>query len=252
MLPGQMLLHYRLVEQIGEGGMGVVWKAEDTTLGREAAIKLLPQGFADDAERLARFEREAKVLATLAHPNIAAIYGLHEVSGTRFLAMELVPGDDLSVRVAAGPLPVDEALAIAAQIADALQAAHEQGIIHRDLKPANLRVGEDGRVRVLDFGLAKAVETVTASDLSPTFSPTVTSAGSVAGVILGTAGYMSPEQARGKPVDRQTDVWSFGCVLYELLTGRSAFSGETVTDVLTGILHRDPDWDALPRLPATV
>ncbi|MDX1387561.1 MAG: protein kinase [Acidobacteriota bacterium] len=252
--PGKTLLHYRLVEQIGEGGMGVVWKATDTTLDREVAIKILPEAFAADAERLARFGREAKVLASLNHPNIAVIHGLHEVEGVRFLAMELVEGADVAQRLDNGPLPVDDALEIAQQIADALAAAHEQGVIHRDLKPANVRTTADGKVKVLDFGLAKAFDPTTSSGTAdPGLSPTLTSAGTVAGMVLGTAAYMSPEQARGKMTDKRSDVWSFGCVLFEMLSGKNPFQGETVTDILAAIVHKEPDWKALPaRTPARV
>ncbi len=246
---GTQLLHYTLAEKIGEGGMGVVWKATDTTLNREVAVKLLPQNFADDTERLARFEREAKLLASLNHPNIAGIFGLHETAtdeGTvRFLAMEYVEGQDLSRRLQSGPLPVDQALDVAAQMCAGIEAAHENGVVHRDLKPANVIVAPDGRVRILDFGLAKAFENDPASSDS-SLSPTATSAGTVAGMILGTAAYMSPEQARGKPVDRRADLWSFGCVLYEMLTGNSLFAGETISDSLAAILRKEPDWDRLP------
>jgi Tol biopolymer transport system component len=246
---GTRLLHYTLSEKIGEGGMGAVWRATDTTLNREVAIKLLPQIFADNAERLARFEREAKLLASLNHPNIAGIFGLHETVGdegtVRFLAMELIEGQDLSQRLKAGPLPVDQALEIAAQMCAGIEAAHENGVVHRDLKPANVIVAPDGRVRLLDFGLAKAYENDPGGS-DPSFSPTMTSAGTVAGMILGTAAYMSPEQARGKPVDRRADLWSFGCVLYEMLTGVSLFLGETISDSLAAILRKDPDWDKLP------
>ncbi|MHC4816304.1 MAG: serine/threonine-protein kinase, partial [Planctomycetota bacterium] len=207
--PNSNLLHYRLISQIGEGGMGVVWKATDTTLDREVAIKILPEQFAADPERLARFEREAKLLASLNHPNIAAVYGLHESGGVRFLAMELVDGEDLAKRLGRGRLPVEAALDAAGQICAALEAAHDAGVIHRDLKPANVIINSDGRVKVLDFGLAKALDPSPAGQSAdPSLSPTMTSAGTVAGMILGTASYMSPEQARGKPVDRRADIWS--------------------------------------------
>jgi len=244
---GQSLLQYRLLEQIGEGGMGVVWRATDSALGREAAIKLLPDAFSADPERLARFEREAKLLASLSHPNIAAVYGLHVSDGLRFLAMEMVKGEDLAARISRGPIPVDDALVLGRQIAEALEMAHENGIIHRDLKPANIRVTTDGTVKVLDFGLAKAFDTSSASGPDQAgLSPTVTSLGSVMGVILGTAAYMSPEQARGKPVDRRTDIWAFGCVLYEMLTGKRPFDGETISDSIGKILQTDADLKALP------
>ena len=246
--PGAMLEHYRLAEKIGEGGMGVVWRAQDMTLGRDVAIKILPEIFAGDAERLARFEREAKVLASLNHPNIAAVYGLHQAGGCRFLVMELVPGEDYARRVKSGPLSIDEALRVAGQVAEALEAAHALGVVHRDLKPANIKSEADGRVKVLDFGLAKALEGDGPSgDLS--MSPTLTHRATQAGVILGTAAYMSPEQARGRSVDRRADVWAFGVVLYELLTGQRLFEGETVSDTLAGVLKTEPDWSALP--PAT-
>ncbi len=247
MQPGRNLLHYRIVDKLGEGGMGVVWKAVDTTLGREVAIKVLPAVFSQDPERLARFEREARLLASLNHPNIATVHGLHEAEGVRFLAMELVEGEDLAARLERGRLPVDEALRFGVQIASALEAAHSQGVVHRDLKPANVVLTPDGRAKVLDFGLAKAVEPDAASASgSVSMSPTMTSAGSVSGMILGTAAYMSPEQARGKPVDRRADLWSFGGLLYECLTGVRLFAGETVSDSLAAILRKDPDWSALP------
>jgi len=227
--------------------MGVVWRATDSALGREAAIKFLPEGFSADPERLARFEREAKLLASLSHPNIAAVYGLHAVDGVRLLAMEMVKGEDLAERLRRGPLPVDEAIAAGRQIADALETAHENGVIHRDLKPANVRLTPAGTIKVLDFGLAKAFDTSPAASTGPAgLSATVTSLGSVVGVILGTAAYMSPEQARGKPVDRRTDVWAFGCVLYEMLTGKRPFDGETVSDSIGMILQREADLTALP------
>jgi Tol biopolymer transport system component len=248
--PGRSLLHFRLVDKIGEGGMGEVWRAVDTTLDREVAIKVLPQAFAGEPERLARFEREAKVLASLNHPNIAAIYGFPEADGLRFLAMELVRGEDLSQILAAGPLPIREALDAAKQIAAALETAHDSGVIHRDLKPANVKRTPQGEIKVLDFGLAKALESAAPNTGR---SATVTSAGSVAGMILGTASYMSPEQARGFAVDRRTDLWAFGCVLYEMLAGVKAFDGPTVTDVLASVVTGEPDWNKLPEAtPATV
>jgi serine/threonine-protein kinase len=255
---GQTLSHYRVIAALGAGGMGEVWRAEDTTLGREVAIKVMPEGFADDPERMARFEREAKVLASLNHPNIATLYGLETVpsssgAGTgadarggplTFLSMELVEGHGLDDVIAGGPVLPGEAAPIALQIAEALEAAHEAGIVHRDLKPANIRIRPDGTVKVLDFGLAKAWEPGETSDLS--LSPTLTRHATAAGVILGTASYMAPEQARGKPVDRRADIWAFGVVLWEMLTGRQLFDGDTVTDVLAAVLTRDLDLEALP------
>jgi serine/threonine-protein kinase len=250
--PGRTLLHYRVTEQIGEGGMGVVWKAEDTKLGRSVAVKVLPEVFAADPERMTRFEREAKLLAALNHPNIAAIHGLEEAEGTRFLVLELVGGETLADRLKRGPLSTDEALDYCRQIAEALGEAHEQGILHRDLKPANIKITDDGKVKVLDFGLAKAVEPPS-GDTSVSASPTLTSGGTRAGVIIGTASYMSPEQARGKAVDKRVDVWAFGCVLFECLTARQVFGGETVTDILGAILHREPEWHQLPAgLPGSI
>jgi len=247
---GQILAHYRLIEKIGEGGMGVVWKALDPTLDREVAIKFLPEGFARDPDRLARFEREAKLLASLNHPFIATVYGLHEHDGIRFIAMEFVPGETLADRLERGALPLDDGLELARQIADALEAAHEHGVIHRDLKPANIRVTADGIAKVLDFGLAKSMAEPAAADA--TSAPTATSGGTAAGVILGTAPYMSPEQARGKPLDRRTDIWSFGCVLYEMLGGKRCFGGETISDTLAQILEREPDWKVVPAGTPTV
>jgi dipeptidyl aminopeptidase/acylaminoacyl peptidase len=243
--PGRNLLHYRIVDKLGEGGMGAVWRAVDTTLDREVAIKILPEAFGQDRDRRARFEREAKLLASLNHPNLAAVYGLHQTEDVFFLAMELVPGEDLAQRLARGPLPVDEALTGGRQLCDALQAAHDNGVIHRDLKPANIRMTPEGRIKVLDFGLARGPQP-SPSGGDPSASPTVTSAGTLAGVILGTAAYMSPEQARAKAVDRRTDLWALGCVLYEMLTGRQAFAGETVTDILSTVISREPDWSLLP------
>src|SRR6186713_183889 len=225
--------------------MGQVWRAVDTTLGRQVAIKILPDAFASDPERLARFEREAKTLGSLNHPHIAAIYGFEKSPGMHALVMELVEGEDLSQRIARGAIPLDEALPIAKQIADALEAAHEQNIIHRDLKPANIKVRPDGTVKVLDFGLAKAMEPP-ASSAEAVNSPTFTAQATQQGIVIGTAAYMPPEQARGKAVDKRADIWAFGCVLYEMLTARSAFAGETTSDTIAKILEREPDWQALP------
>src|SRR6202790_1424484 len=223
---------YEVTAQIGAGGMGEVYQAHDTKLGRDVAIKILPEAFAHDAERLARFQREAKMLASLNHPNIATIHGLERSDGTHFLIMELVSGETLADRVKReGAVPVEEALKIAVQIAEALEAAHEKGIIHRDLKSANVKVTPEGKVKVLDFGLAKAFAGDGASE-DPSNSPTLSMAATMQGVILGTAAYMSPEQARGKAVDKRTDILAFGCVLYELLTGKHAFDGEDVTEIL--------------------
>jgi serine/threonine-protein kinase len=254
--PGTQLLHYRIVDKIGEGGMGVVWKAVDTELGREVAIKVLPEALAAEAERLARFEREARLLASLNHPCIAAVYGLHESDGMRFLAMELVQGEDLSVRLSRGRLPVEDALQFGRQVCEAFEVAHDAGVVHRDLKPANVMVTPDDKIKVLDFGLAKALapsEAASGSEGGLSMSPTMTSAGTQIGMILGTAAYMSPEQARGKQVDRRADIWAFGCLLFEMLTGSVAFAGDTVTDTLAAVVRADPDWDALPsRTPVAV
>ena len=227
--------------------MGQVFRARDTKLDRDVAIKILPEAFVHNTERLARFQREAKTLASLNHPNIAAIYGLEESAGMTALVMELVEGDDLSQRIARGAIPFDEALPIAKQIAEALEAAHEQGIVHRDLKPANIKIRSDSTVKVLDFGLAKALEPAAGSAPSLSQSPTITTpAMTQAGMILGTAAYMSPEQAKGRPVDQRTDVWAFGCVLYEMLTAKRAFEGDSVSDTLAAVLRSEPNWNALP------
>ena len=235
--PGTRFGVYDVTAQIGEGGMGQVWRATDTTLGRQVAIKILPDAFASDPERLARFEREAKTLASLNHPHIAAIYGFEKSSGMHALVMELVEGEDLSQRIARGAIPLDEALPIAKQIAEALEAAHEQGIVHRDLKPANVKVRPDGTVKVLDFGLAKALDQGSGirdqGSGGAANSPTITTpAMTQAGMILGTAAYMAPEQAKGRPVDKRADIWAFGVVLFEMLAGRRPFDGEDMTDVL--------------------
>jgi len=227
--------------------MGEVYRARDTKLGRDVAVKVLPSELADNPETLSRFKREAQLLASLNHPNIATIYGIEESGGIRALVMELVEGEDLSALIARGPLPLGEALPIAGQIADALEAAHEQGIVHRDLKPANIKVRGDGTVKVLDFGLAKAMETLGPSSPDLANSPTLTAGATQLGVILGTAAYMSPEQARGKVVDKRADIWAFGCVLFEMLAGKRAFEGETVSDTLAAVLRTDPDWTALPE-----
>jgi len=251
--PGAHLAHFQLVEKIGEGGMGVVWKATDTTLDREVAIKVLPDTLAGDAERLARFEREAKLLASLNHPRIASLYGLHTTDGGRFLSMELIEGKDLADVLTAGPLPIERALRIALQIAEGLEVAHAGGVVHRDLKPGNVKLTADGDVKILDFGLAKALQGPEQSrDVDLSRSPTVTVTTQV-GVILGTAAYMSPEQSRGHETDRRTDVWALGCVLYEMLTGHGAFHARTVSDCIARVLEREPDWDALPaETPAGV
>jgi eukaryotic-like serine/threonine-protein kinase len=238
---------YEVGAAIGEGGMGQVYRATDTNLKRDVAIKVLPEAVASDTERLARFRREAQVLASLNHPHIGGIYGLEESNGTIALVLELVDGPTLADRIARGPIPLDEALPIASQIAEALEAAHDQGIVHRDLKPANIKVRDDGTVKVLDFGLAKALESTSVMSTAASLSPTITTpAMTQAGMILGTAAYMSPEQARGKSVDKRADIWAFGCVLYEMLTGKYAFEGEDVSDTLASVLRSDPAWTALP------
>jgi Tol biopolymer transport system component len=242
---GTKLAHYEITTHLGSGGMGDVYQATDTKLGRNVAIKFLPEAFSHDTERVARFQREARVLASLNHPNIAAIHGLEESGERKFLVMELVEGETLADRIKRGPIPLDESLQIAKQICNALEAAHEKGVIHRDLKPANIKVAPDGTVKVLDFGLAKAFQAETStSGLSN--SPTLSMEATNAGVILGTAAYMSPEQAKGRPVDKRTDIFSFGCVLYEMLTGRRLFHGDDVTDTLAAVLRQEPDWEQLP------
>jgi Tol biopolymer transport system component len=242
---GTRLGSYEVVAPIGAGGMGEVYRARDSKLGRDVAIKVLPANFVNDPERLSRFQREARMLAALNHANIATIYGLEQSGGVACLVMELVSGETLAERVKAGALGIEEALKIAVQIAEALEAAHEKSIIHRDLKPANVKVTPEGKVKVLDFGLAKAFAGDAAND-DPSNSPTLSAAATMQGTILGTAAYMSPEQARGKACDKRTDIWAFGCVLYELLTGRQAFQGESTTEILAAVLREEPDWQALP------
>jgi serine/threonine-protein kinase len=270
-LIGKVVSHYSITGKLGAGGMGEVYRARDTKLGREVALKVLPAAMANDAERMARFQREAQMLASLNHPNIASIYGLEESGGVRALVMELVEGPTLAERIAVAPvsssatrrsetgatagarrapLPLDEALPIARQVAEALEAAHEKGIIHRDLKPANIKVTPEGTVKVLDFGLAKALDPAVAAASSPPSamgtsplqdSRTLTVAATQAGMILGTAAYMSPEQARGKKVDKRADIWAFGVVLYEMLTGEHAFDGETISDTLAAVIKSEPN-----------
>jgi serine/threonine-protein kinase len=242
---GKTLAHYEITIQLGKGGMGEVYQAKDRKLGRDVAIKVLPKEFARDTDRVARFQREAKLLASLNHPNIAAIHGLEEAGGTNFLVLELVEGETLADRIKPGPIPVEESLKLAFQIAEALEAAHEKGVIHRDLKPSNIKVTPDGKVKVLDFGLAKAYA---GDQKEPNLSasPTLSNLATQQGVILGTAAYMSPEQARGRSVDKRADIWAFGCVLYEMLTGRVAFRGEDVSEILASVIKGDVNLDLLP------
>ena len=244
---GETLAHYRVTDKIGAGGMGEVFKATDSRLNRQVALKILPDHLASDLDRMARFHREAQVLASLSHPNIAGIYGLEESSGRHALVMELVEGEDLAERLRRGPIPVDEAARLALQIATALEAAHEKGIVHRDLKPANIKLTPDGQAKVLDFGLAKALESTSAATSSADQSPTLSLAATRAGIILGTAAYMSPEQAAGMPADKRADVWSFGVVLFEMLTGQRLFTGESVSHTLADVLRSEIDWSRLPR-----
>ena len=244
--PGTRLGPYQILTLLGAGGMGEVYRARDTLLGRDVAVKVLPRGFMLDAERLARFEREARVLASLNHPHIAAIYGIERSDGERALILELVEGETVADRLRRAPIPAKEALTTARQIADALDAAHERGIVHRDLKPANVAITHAGVVKVLDFGLAKTTSHVV-PDGGPAAAGAATIEGTREGMILGTAAYMSPEQARGQPVDKRTDIWAFGCVLYEMLTKRAPFGGATIADMLAAILEREPDWGALPE-----
>ena len=243
---GRRLGSYEILAPLGAGGMGEVYRAKDLKLGREVALKVLPEAFSRDPERVSRFQREARLLAALNHPNIASIHGLEESAGRHALVLELVPGGTLAERTSRGPVSVAEALPIFRQMADALEAAHEKGIIHRDLKPSNVAVTPDGQVKLLDFGLAKALMGAGSAG-DPTSSPTVSEFGTREGLILGTASYMSPEQARGQVLDERTDIWSFGCCLYEALTGRRAYRGETVSDTLAAVLDREVDWAALPE-----
>jgi len=256
--PNTKLGPYEILSPLGAGGMGEVYRAKDSRLDRDVAIKVLPEAMALDSERILRFEREAKALATLSHPNIAAIYGFEEHDGKRLLVMELAEGETLAERLGRGALPIDESLETARKIAEALEAAHEKGIVHRDLKPANIKIGPDGEVKVLDFGLAKALvgDAASVPSMSPTevvHSPTITAEFTRPGLILGTAGYMSPEQARGRSIDKRTDIWAFGCVLFECLSGARLFSGETATDSIGAILHKEPEWALLPpNTPPTI
>ncbi len=249
---GSRLGSYEITGAIGAGGMGEVYRARDIKLGRDVAVKVLPEAFARDAERMARFEREAKVLASLDHPNIAAIYGVEDSGATHALIMQLAEGPTLAERIAAGPIPIDDALRIAKQICDGLEYAHEKGIVHRDLKPANIKISREDAVKILDFGLAKAIEG-DGSSFDPGNSPTLSRLATQAGIILGTAAYMSPEQAKAKPVDRRTDIWAFGCVSYEMLTGKQPFRGESVIDTLAAVTKEEPDWSLLPsNAPARI
>jgi serine/threonine protein kinase len=249
--PGAQLGAFAVLGPLGEGGMGKVDRARDSRLKRDVALKVLPDAFATDPERVARFHREAEILATLTHPHIAAIYGLEDTGGVRALVMELIEGETLADRVARGALPVDHVLSIARQLVDALDYAHEHGVLHRDLQPANIKLTPESEVKVVDFGLAKAMDSGVGNRESGVEglpnSPTITSpAFTQAGTILGTAAYMAPEQVRGKPLDKRADIWAFGCVFYEMLTGSRAFHGETTSDTLAAVLKSDPDWTKLP------
>src|SRR5579864_9486289 len=251
--PGTPIGPYEILALLGAGGMGEVYRARDTRLNRDVAIKVLPESFANDVERLARFTREAQTLAALNHPNIAHIHGLEESGRIHALVMEVVEGEDLSAIIARGPVPLSDALPIARQVADALEAAHEQGIVHRDLKPANIKVRADGTVKVLDFGLAKALDPAGSSSADAMNSPTLTARATQMGMILGTAAYMAPEQARGRSVDRRADIWAFGVVLFEMLAGQRAFPGEDISEVMASVLKTEPAWPAIPETtPAPV
>src|SRR5215472_6221399 len=243
MMPSSSIAHYRITSKLGEGGMGAVYRATDTKLGRDVAIKVLPDSLAGNPDRLGRFTREAQVLASLNHPNIAAIYGVED----RALILELVEGPTLADRLAQGPISIEEALPIARQIAEAMEFAHEHGIIHRDLKPANIKIREDGTVKVLDFGLAKGLTLETAQGSADLLnSPTLTGHATQMGVVLGTAAYMAPEQAKGKTVDRRADIWAFGVVLYEMLSGKRGYDAADASDTIAAVLTREVDWTALP------
>ena len=247
--PGTSFGAYEIVAPLGAGGMGAVFRARDTRLGRDVALKLLPESFAHDPDRIARFRREAQMLAALNQPNIGAIYGLEESHGAQAIVLELVEGETLADRLERGPVPLSDQLDIGRQIAEALEAAHDRGIVHRDLKPSNVMVRADGVVKVVDFGLATPTDAARTASTAPQAQTMTSPPATAAGVVLGTAPYMSPEQARGKPVDRRTDIWALGCILYELATGRRAFDGATITDTMAAILTSDPDWS---QIPATV
>ena len=242
---GKSISHYRVTEKLGEGGMGVVYRATDTKLGRDVALKVLPPVFANDSERMALFKQEAHVLASLNHPQLASIYGLEEADGIHCLVLELVEGPTLAERIQEGAVPLEESLKISKQIAEALEAAHEKGVIHRDLKPANVKVTPEGMVKVLDFGLAKALAEP-ASEAEIQNAPTQRLASTETGIILGTAAYMGPEQARGQKVDKRADIWAFGVVLFEMLTGKRTFEGQSVSDTLAAVIMGEPNWEALP------
>ena len=255
MVPGTVLGSYEIISLLGAGGMGEVYRARDTTLGRDVALKMLPAALADDPERVARFQREAQLLASLNHPHIGAIYGLEQSPAGRVLVLELLEGGTLSDRVERGPVPLEEATEIARQIALALQAAHDKGVVHRDLKPSNVAFTTAGDVKVLDFGLAKLGDGGERPMTTASLSPTLTSPALMTGVgtLLGTAAYMAPEQAKGRPADKRSDVWAFGCVLYEMLTGRRAFEGDDIADTLANVLKMEPDWSRLPStLPPAI
>ncbi len=250
---GSRIGPYEVLSLLGVGGMGEVYRARDTKLNRDVALKVLPDLFSGDAERLSRFHREGQVLASLNHPNIAHIHGLEDSQGVGAIVMELVEGPTLADRIAKGRIPLADALPIARQIAEALEAAHDKGITHRDLKPANVKIREDGAAKVLDFGLAAVSPDSGVHETDDSNSPTMSAAVTHAGVIMGTAAYMSPEQARGKTVDKRADIWAFGAVLFEMLSGRRLFTGETTTDIIAAVVSREPDWNLLPSdTPATV